>query len=442
MNVDSYRAQASKLVRNPDDPEALVTQFANITEGLKNGKHYLPLAKRAYEVAPEEISALFNYASALNRAGYFQEGLKLYLKALPRVDEFWRGRFLHHIGISYRCLNENNKACEYYAKAYEETKDIGILKDAAIATLASGDLQRGFEMFEIRKDCAAKRLKESGGKLIAQQKLPPDVVYWNGEDLNGKKVVVYHEEGQGDFIQFCRYIPRLREFGAASIHLCGPAAGLLDLVSDHIKVDGIVPLSGPFECDFVVGSMSIPWRVGIDYHSVSGKPYFKVDPYPLPERGKLRVGLAWQGNPEYGMDAHRSMAFSELCPLFDIPGAAFYSLQRDSLEVTQLGYDGFVANLEPLETSWRETAKLVQALDVIVTVDTAIAHLAGALGKPVFIMTTASSDWRWNRNSEKTAWYDSARVIRQKRQDDWAPVIANVHDQLQGMMNCRRRQAA
>ena len=136
------------------------------------------------------------------------------------------------------------------------------------------------------------------------------------------------------------------------------------------------------------------------------------------------------------------MAFSELCPLFDIPGAAFYSLQRDSLEVTQLGYDGFVANLEPLETSWRETAKLVQALDVIVTVDTAIAHLAGALGKPVFIMTTASSDWRWNRNSEKTAWYDSARVIRQKRQDDWAPVIANVHDQLQGMMNGRRRQAA
>jgi tetratricopeptide (TPR) repeat protein len=439
VNVENYRATCNQLIRNPDDTAALVGQYANIAQKIEYGKHYLPLAKRAYEVAPEQISALFNYASALHRTGHFDQALKLYLKGLPLVDDEWRGRFLHHVGIAYRALNENRKACDYYMQAYKVTGDPEILKDRAIATLASGDLQEGFRQFEIRKECAAQRLKNNG-KLIAQQKLPPDVVYWKGQDLNGKTIVVYHEEGQGDFIQFCRFIPKLRALGAQKVLLCGPADGLLQLVSDNIHVDGIAPLSGPFECDYVVGSMSIPWRTDIDYASVSGKPYFKADPHELPKRGKLNIGLVWRGNSEYGMDAHRSIAFSEFCPLFDIPGTAFYSLQKGSaaLEVTALGYDGFVANLEPLANTWRDTARLIAALDLIVTVDTAVAHVAGALGKPVFILCTNHSDWRWNRNSEKTAWYDSAKVIRQKKQDDWSPCIANVRDKIKGMLGERR----
>src|SRR6185369_6297940 len=146
-------------------------------------------------------------------------------------------------------------------------------------------------------------------------------------------------------------------------------------------------------------------------------------------------------NPDYGMDAHRSMAFSELCPLFDLPGVAFNSLQKGSVDVTMLGLDGFVANMDPFMSTWSDTARVVQAMDVIVTVDTAVAHLAGALGKPVLMMVTNSSDWRWNRNSEKTVWYDSLRVIRQKKQDDWSPVIATVRDKLKGMLG-ERRQAA
>jgi hypothetical protein len=130
--------------------------------------------------------------------------------------------------------------------------------------------------------------------------------------------------------------------------------------------------------------------------------------------------------------------------LFDLPGVAFYSLQCGpaSLEVTNLGLDGFVGNLEPLAKTWRDTARLIQALDVVVTVDTAVAHLAGALGKPVFILVTNASDWRWNRNSEKTAWYDSARVIRQKKQDEWAPCIEIVKERLRNMLDAQRRQAA
>lgn len=442
--VEKYRAYAAQLVRNPDDPIALVNQFAVISEKKENAAIYLPLAKRAYDLAPNEISAVFNYGSALHRAGRFEEGLEVYKRVLKLADEEWLPKATHHMGIAYRALNENRKAAEWYQKAYDIDPNPQYLKDRAIAILAQGKLKEGLEAFEVRREVAVAKAHANLGHLISQDKLPDGVVHWQGEDLTGKTVVVYHEEGSGDFIQFCRFIPKLRERGAKSVYLCGPVPNLLDLVSDNIQLDGIVPLAGPFDCDFVVGSMSLPWRCGVDLDQVNGSPYFKTEAAKLPKRGKLNVGLVWRGNPAYGMDVHRSMAFTAFAPLFDIPGTAFYSLQAGpaGMEVTSAGFDGFVANLEPFLTSWRETAKVVAALDVVVSVDTAVAHLAGALGKPVFILTTNASDWRWDRNSQRTVWYDSARVIRQKKQDDWAPCIKTVREELKGMLDGRRRVAA
>jgi hypothetical protein len=442
--VEKYRAYAAQLVRNPDDATALVNQFAVISDKKENGQYYLPLAKRAYELAPNDISPVFNYGSALHRVGRFDEGLELYKKALKLADAEWLPKVTHHMGIAYRALGENRKAAEWYQKAYDLDQNPQYLKDRAISILAQGRLKEGLEAFEIRREVAVQKAHENQGYLISQQKLPDGVIHWQGEDLTGKTVVVYHEEGSGDFIQFCRFIPKLRERGVGAVYLAGPVPNLLDLVSENIGVDGIVPLSGPFDCDFCVGSMSLPWLCGVELDHVDGAPYFKAESAKIPRRGKLNVGLVWRGNPAYGMDVHRSMPFGEFCPLFDLPGVAFYSLQAGppGLEVTNLGLDGFVANLEPFASTWRDTARLIQALDVVVTVDTAVAHLAGALGKPVFILVTNASDWRWNRNSQRTIWYDSARIIRQKKQDDWAPCIKAVREELKGMISERRSQAA
>jgi hypothetical protein len=368
LNIDKYRANAARLVRNPDDPDALVDQFACISEVRKNSRQYLPLARRAYELAPDQISCVFNYGSALHRVGEFEKARDIYLHCLKLADDGWMPKVLHHCGIAYRALGEGRKAAEYYTRAYEVDPNPQYLKDRSIAILSQGKFNEGLREFEVRREVSLRKMHENKGNLISQDKLPDGVVHWQGEDLTGKTVVVYHEEGRS---------------------------------------------------------------------------YFKAEPAKIPQRGKLNVGLVWRGNPAYGQDVHRSMPFSEFCPLFDIPGAAFYSLQAGpaSLEVTNLGLDGFVANLEPLAKSWRDTARLIQALDVVVTVDTAVAHLAGALGKPVFILVTNASDWRWNRNSRKTVWYDSATVIRQKKQDDWAPCIKAVREELQGMMNVRRKAA-
>lgn len=441
--VDEYKARAAQLVRNPDDVDALVSQFSVLSENRENGKHYLVLARRAYELAPDKINVAMNYASALHRAGEFEKSLAIYKKCAESGDEFWKPLAIHHVGIAYRALSENKKAIAAYDEAIALTGRLDIMKDRALAMMADRRLVDGLKAFEVRKEIAAERLRKNNNTpLVTQQRLPDNVSHWEGEDLKGKHIVVYHEEGSGDFIQFCRFIPKLRGLGASKVSITGPVPDLLDLVSDNIKVDGVLPLD-QFECDYVIGSMSLPWRLGVEYKDVSGRPYFRADPANIPLRGKLNVGLVWRGNPQYGMDVHRSMAFSEFCPLFDLPGVAFYSLQAGApgLEVTNLGFDGFVANLEPFAKNWRATAGLISALDVVVSVDTACAHLAGALGKPVFIMITNASDWRWNRFSQKTDWYDSARVIRQRKQDEWGPVIKTVRDQLKDMALERRRAA-
>lgn len=442
QTVDKYRALASKLVRNPDDAQALVSQFSTLSEARENGKHYLQLARRAYLIEPENINAAFNYGSGLHRTGEFKEALSVFQKCLKMADAHWRPICLHHIGIAYRALNENRKAIEAYDQAIALTGRMDIQKDRALALMADRRLKDGLEAFEIRKPMAEERLKLNGGMLVAQQKLPAGVVHWEGQDLTGKTITVFHEEGTGDFFQFSRFISQLATRNPSRVLLTGPIPNVVEFVADNVSVDGIVPLDD-FKSDYVIGSMSLPWRLGLDYKDVSGKPYFKSPAATFPLRGNLNVGLVWRGNPQYGMDVHRSMAFSEFTPLFDMPGVAFYSLQAGGpgLEVTDLGFDGFIANLEPMAKNWRETAKLIQRLDCVVTVDTAVAHLAGALGKPVYILITAASDWRWDRFSHKTVWYDSAYVIRQQKQDDWKPVIAKVREQLKGRLLARRQAA-
>lgn len=444
MSVDKYRAYANQLIRNPDDPIALIDQFAVLSERKEYGKHYFYLAKRAYDIAPNEINTLFNYGSACHRTGRFKEALDIYQRCLTIAPEDWITKVLHHIGIAYRAVGNNKMAIQYYTRAHEREPNPQILKDRALAYLGDGQLNKGLQEFEVRREVALMKFRENKGELITQQKLPDGVVHWQGEDLTGKTVVVYHEEGAGDFIMVSRFIPRLRERGVAKIYLTGPLPDLLDLVGDNTAIDGVVPLAGPFECDYVVGSMSLPWRTGVDLCGVHGKRYFKAEPAKIPSRGKLNVGLVWRGNSAYLADTQRSMPFTQYCPLFDLPGVAFHSLQVDTpgLEVTEAGFDGFVANLEPFMPNWRGTAKVIAALDVVVSIDTSVAHLAGAMGKPVFTLVTSNSDWRWDRTREKTIWYDSMRVIRQRKQDDWAPCIERVRDALEEMSIVNRRSAA
>jgi hypothetical protein len=443
--AEQYRASAAALLRKPDHPDVLIGHFALLYNTVDRRKvaQLFPLAARAWRLDPEKYTVMFNYATALTAVGRWPEAIAIFNRCVEQApDQDWLGRACHHLGMSFRSNGDNAEACTWYSKAIDLTGDPEIKKDLALTQLAMGHLNEGLRTFECRRECSEAGIKKHGPK--GHGLLPSNVreKHWQGEQLTGKTVVVYHEEGIGDFFMMCRFIPRLRDYGAARILLTGKVPDVLELVADNIAVDGIVPLA-EFDCDHVVGSMTVPWRTGVDYDDVDGKPYFKAEPANFPRRGVLNVGLVWRGNPVYGRNSHRSMDFVNFCPLFDSPGIAFYSLQvgDGADEIAAAGYDGFVADLAPFAKSWRQTARLIARLDAVVTVDTACAHLAGALGVPVMMLATKFCDWRWNRQSEHTVWYDAMRVLRQQTVDDWAPLIDDVKVRLETMADGRRQVA-
>jgi tetratricopeptide (TPR) repeat protein len=443
--LDRYKAFAADLLRSPDDSDALVNQFSHLAEfGDKLASNsYFVLAERAWRINPDDVNTKFNYGSALNRTGRYSEALIVFCECVTQCRKYdikeWLARSLQHVGITMRALGRNDEAVEWYDKAIklsEGIEKLNIQKDRALALMAAGKLSEGLQAFEVRRQIAEFRFKKNG-ELIGQKNLPVGITHWEGQDLKGKSICVYHEEGSGDFIMVSRFMPELRKRGAAKLYLAGPVHDLLEMVSDQFDIDGILSLQDTVNVDYVIASMSLPWRVGIDQQDVSGRPYFKAEPAPFPKRGIINVGLVWRGNPKYGTDMHRSMPFAELCPLFSIPDVAFYSLQvgMPGSEVTKLGMDGFVADLAPFAKSWRATAKLIKALDLVISVDTAAAHLAGALGVPVIILVPKAADWRWDRNRSQTVWYDSAIVLRQFYLDDWAPSVSLAKTKLEDMLD-------
>jgi len=418
----TYKTNAAQLLRNPDDAQALVNQFSLLAQNTSVAvPPHLALMRRAVSLAPSRYEAAHNLGSALMRAGQYKESLDVFTKALDLAPGSHKPEALHHVGMAWHDLGEFNEAIAWYDRAIEaDPNDVELRQSRAIATLASGDLSGLFD-FEVRWHKPAR-------KPIASSGIPR----WQGEDLTGKTLIVAHEQGYGDSIHFCRIIPQLK---AKRVVLSGPVE-LTGLVADNFKVDAVIDETGPFDADYYASPMSAFGAMGIQYDQVCGQPYINAHKLNLPERGKLKVGLAWKGSPGYAQDANRSMTLETLAPLFEVPGLAFYSLQVGEFakDVAKLGLSGFIADLTPLIGDWRDTARAVAAMDVVVTVCTATAHLAAAMGKPTFIMIPFSPCWRWMRGRDTTPWYDSVRLFRQQVPGEWPYPVANVASKLREML--------
>ncbi len=362
-----YQAQAARLLRSPDDAAALVEQFALLARRGEHTDAQLALAARAAALAPADFVAMFDYGSALMRASRYRESLDVFRRCLALAKGDDAATAMHHIGMAHHDLGNFCKAIAWYDQAIALVpEDRELRRSRGIARLCSGRLAEGLFDFEIT-------WQEPAEKPIARSGIPR----WRGEPLDGKTIIVSHEQGFGDTIQFCRFLPRLK-----------------------------------------------PRRVVF-----SGPP-------ELTARGKIKVGLVWRGSPGYRQDAVRSMRLADLCPLFELPGTAFYSLQVGPAgrEISALGLDGFIADLTALIKDWRDTARAVMAMDVVVSVDTAVAHLAGALGKPVFLLLPFSCCWRWMRSRDDTPWYRSTRLYRQTVPNQWSGPVARVRSKLARML--------
>ncbi len=425
--ITAYQKTAINLLRDPDCAEDLSNQFTLLVSRGDAGAAYLPLARRCAALAPNTFIAVFNQGSAELKAGLYREGIKSFTRALPLADPANVRVTMQHIGLACYASGDVERALKWYERARGIKDDTEIQQSIAIARLMAGELEAMFE-FECKHHTPRRKPIVSSG-----------IPRWMGEDLTSKTIIVCHEQGFGDTIQFARFIPKLK---AERVIWSGPESLRL-LMAENFSFSEMIGEDGPFEADYYCSPISICGALRSKYNSVSGLPCLKARPIKLPDRG-LKIGLCWAGNPDYAHDAERSMSLKDMSPLLEIPGTGFYSFQvgANEADIPRLGLDGLVANLGGTLKNWHDTARAVQAMDLIVSVDSGVAHIAGALGKPVLILLPYANCWRWMRDRADTPWYSSVKLFRQSSPGQWAEPVSGVRDAILEILNGRRAEAA
>lgn len=277
---------------------------------------------------------------------------------------------------------------------------------------------------------------------------------WSGQDLQGRTVLLRAEQGIGDTLQFARYAALVKAL-SATVHIAVPPelARLAEGIAGVDRVFVIRQDESASQFDYHVPLLSLPRIFGTDLASVpAAVPYVHADPERAQrwaarlagDRAALRVGLVWGGNPRNAEDRFRSLPLSALAPLAGIPGVRYYALQKGPREhdadTPPPGLD--IVNLGPELADFADTAAVVAQLDLVVSVCTSVAHLAGAMGKPLWVMLHRAADWRWLTERSDCPWYPTARLFRQTRRGEWSDVVDGVRAALAQRVREREPEAA
>lgn len=300
----------------------------------------------------------------------------------------------------------------------------------AFALLATGNLQAGFEYYAYRKGM-------SGYVLISV----PGIEQWSGQSLHGKRLLVNWEQGIGDCIQFLRFMPKLAAHGCEAVFNAPPP--LLDLAAGNEYFGSTRDTSAAVTAsfDYQTNLMDLPRILGVQtYADISGEAYIQASPERveswrrrLENLDGLKVGLVWSGNPNHEYTHNRNASLWDWLALNGVPGVRFVSLQvgQAAAEAVWLAQDFPMLSLHDELSGWGETAAVIECLDLVISVDTGVAHLAGAMGKPVWIcLPEWGVDWRWEYQEDLTPWYASARLFRQSASGDWAELAQRLKEAL------------
>jgi hypothetical protein len=313
-----------------------------------------------------------------------------------------------------------------YQRAYTPSQpDNGGVEFAeGLLSLLEGDFGAGWPKYEARW----RTLQSPGNRFAAR------APQWTGgESLTGRTILLHSDAGFGDAIQFVRYVPLVAERAARVVLAIEPALAPLQLpLAENVTVAhrGAEMPAFDLQCPL----SSLPLAFGTDLTNIPGAPYIAAPParraawaQRLPRSGKL-VGLVWAGNPAHRRDRMRSIAPPLLAPLFRVPNVAFVSLQRDARPSDDvfLRENANCVLVGDALGDFADTAAIMDELDVIVTIDSSVAHLAGAAGRPVWILLPFYPDWRWLLGRDDSPWYPSARLFRQAAVGDWTSAIERV----------------
>lgn len=424
----------AEALANYDKAIALKPDFAmafnnrgNLLQDLNRPVESLADCDKAIELDPSLAIAHYNRGNALTILKRPADALPSYDNAIALQPDFVLAH--NNRGRALEDLNRPADAIASYAKAIALQPDFAdAYLNQSICLLQLGRFEQGWRQYEWRK----KRLNP-----VAIRSFPQPL--WLGEqDIAGKTLFIWWEQGYGDTIQFCRY-GRLAQARGAKVVMSVQQAlyRLLKQIGPSIEIlpADEVPAGFDYHCPL----MSLPLAFGTTSETIPAqRPYLKPDQSlvsawaaRLPRKTKPRIGVVWSGTSTYKNDFNRSIELERLLPVLN-DDAQWICLQKEIREndLAVLRQDGRIAFHGDELEDFSDTAALLDLVDLVVTVDTSVAHLAGAMGKPVWILLPYNPDWRWLLNRDDSPWYPTARLFRQRQIGDWAGVIERVNDEL------------
>ena len=417
--IDQYRCA---LALRPDFPEAQVN-LGNSLKGLKRMREAAACYRAAIALRPKYAEAHSNLGIALLHMNQPQEALASFTAAIaldPTLNIAYS-----NLGAALGELNRYEEALPIFQRARDlEPGAKEPVFNEALARLALGDYSTAWRDYEARWVAAELKLK------LREFDQP----LWDGEtDVAGKTILIHAEQGIGDMILFSRYIPLVAQQGARVVVECYKQVE--PLIRSIPGIDHVLTYGEELpEFDIQVPFASLPRAFKTMIDTIPAQVPYLYPPSDSPTIAALdhagdrrpRVGVCWAGNPDYPRDQHRSVPLSVFQRLFQIPNIQFVSLQqrlRPGDEEILAKYNNIDLETDRKGSTLADTAALISKLDLVITVDTAIGHLTGALGRPVWVLLAFFPYWVWLRNRIDSPWYPTARLFRQTTSGDWTSVI-------------------
>jgi tetratricopeptide (TPR) repeat protein len=412
------------LVLDADFVEAHSNR-GNVLNSLGRPKEALPSLDKALALNPNFPEAHSNRGAALSELGRIEEALACFEAATVLKPTFAQAH--NNLGNTYLKLQRVDEALARYETALTLTPDFPEAQwNLAFALLLTGNFERGWALFESRRNVSAMQ-----GMLNIRHFGEP--LWLGAENLAGKTILLHAEQGLGDTLQFCRYAKDVKARGA-NVLLEVPAP-LMGLLSGLAGVDLLIEKGKTLPVfDYQCPLLSLPYAFKTTLQTVpNAGPYLDSSP----EKRRLwqqrlgtpmtpRIGLVWSGNSSHPNDRNRSVPLAEMLQCLPA-GNQYVSLQKEVREsdmdaLRDSGIAHFGADLADFE----DTAALCSLMDMVISVDTSVAHLAGAMGKIIWVLLPCAPDWRWMRNRTDSPWYESAKLYRQSEIGQWAPVLKKI----------------
>ena len=404
----------------PDFAEA----FANRGNALQELKRYDAAVKSfddAIAIKPDIAQTHYNRANALKKLRRFDSALASYDRSISIKPDYQEA--CNNRGLLFQELNELDAAIASFDKAIAIKDDYhDARRHKSLALLLGGNFAQGWALYESRWQT---------GKLAAVKRNFNRPLWLGDESIAGKTILLHGEQGFGDSIQFCRYAQSVAELGARVVLEAElPLVGLFERLAGVSKLVIKGNTLPGFDCHCPL--MSLPLAFRTDINSIPcPRPYLKSDPCKMAQwkrrigtGTKPLIGLVWSGNAAHTNDTSRSIPLSTMIRYLP-PDVACVSLQKEVRNDDRKTLDSHpnILDFGDELKDFSDTAALCELMDVVISVDTSVAHLGGALGRPTWVLLPFSPDWRWLLDRDDSPWYASVRLFRQQQPDDWKPAL-------------------